>query len=194
VGRALGLLCSVLADLQYSELNMLVGLSFIFALEDHDFVVLRADSLLSCYLQHESDEFISVLQQVSGHLVPDDATACVNLPHRRRVDRTGENCGLGTLSSQELGEVSTLRYHDHERDLVVECQFHGLRREDLGDRGIRTELGRVQLRNGGCLLVVVDALCFYNSFGCLDRGSCRIRTDGSFMREYENVCTFEGRR
>ena len=173
---------------------MLVRLSFIFALEDHDFVVLRADSLLPCYLQHERDEFIGVLQQVSGHLVSDDATACVNLPNCRGVDRTGENGGLGTLSGEEFGEVSALGDNDHERDLVVQCQLHRLRGQDLGDRGFRTELSRVLLGVGGCLLVVVDALCFYNSFGTLDSSSCRILTDRSFMREYENVCAFERRR
>ena len=86
MGWAPRLLCSVLADLQYSELDVLVRLSFIFALKDHDFVVLRADSLLTCYLQHKTDEFIGVLQQVGGHLVSDDATAGVHLPYGRRVD------------------------------------------------------------------------------------------------------------
>lgn len=194
MGWAPGLLCSVLADLQYPELDVLVRLSFIFALKDHDFVVLRADSLLSCHLQHETDEFIGVLQQVRGHLVADDATAGVDLPYGRRVDGTCENGGLGTLSGEELGEVSALGYNNHEGDLVVEGQFHGLRREDLGDGGVGAVFGGVLLCVRGCLLVVVDALGFYNSFGCLDGGGSRIRTDRRFMGKNENVRAFKRRR
>lgn len=186
-----GLLSSVLADLQYSELDVLVGLSFIFALEDHDFVVLRADSQLPCHLQHETDELIGLLQQVVRHLVSDDATAGVNLPDGRRVDRTGENGGLGALSGEELSEVSALGYNYHKSDLVVQRQFHRLRRKDLGNGGIGSMFSGVLLCVRSRLLVVVDALCFYNSFGCLDGGCSWVATDGSFMCKNENVCAFK---
>ena len=45
----------VLAHLKNSELNMLIGLTFIVALEDHYFVVLGADSLFAGYFQHQAD-------------------------------------------------------------------------------------------------------------------------------------------
>ena len=50
-----GRLNSVLAHLQNSELDVLVGLTFIVALEDHYFMVLRADSLFAGYFQHQAD-------------------------------------------------------------------------------------------------------------------------------------------
>lgn len=189
-----GLLSSVLADLQYSELDVLVGLSFIFALEDHDFVVLRADSQLPCHLQHETDQFIRLLQQVCRNFVSDNATACVNLPDGRRVDGAGEDGGLGALSGEELGEVSALGYNYHQGDFVVQCQFHRLRREDLGNGGIGSMFSGVLLRVGSRLLVVVDALGFYNSFGGLDGGCSGVAPDGRFMCEDENVRAFERRR
>ena len=76
----------------------LVGLSFVVTLENHDFVILRANSLLTCYLQDERDQLVGVLDQVGGHLVPDDTTASVNLPHCRGVDRTSKDNGLWSLT------------------------------------------------------------------------------------------------
>jgi len=80
-GRQAGLLCSVLADLQYSELYMFVGLSFVVALKDHNLVILRADSLLTGHLKHKTNKFVGVQKQMGGHLVPYHATTCVYLSH-----------------------------------------------------------------------------------------------------------------
>jgi len=132
-----------------------------------------------------------LLQQVCRHLVSNNTAACVNLPDGRRVDRAGQNSGLGSLPGKQLGQVSALGNNDHKGDLVVEGQLHGLRREDLGDAGVGTALGGVLLGVGGRLLVIVDALCFYNGFGGLDRGGSGVAPDRRFMCEDENVRAFE---
>ena len=74
-------LYSVLANLQDSKLDVLVGRTLVIALKDHHLMVLRAYPLLPGYFKHEADQFVRVLDQVRRHLVPDHASACVDLPH-----------------------------------------------------------------------------------------------------------------
>jgi len=56
------------------------------ALEDHHFLIGRAEVLLSRYLKYQAHQLVPVLHQVGWHLVADNTTARVELSDSIGVD------------------------------------------------------------------------------------------------------------